>query len=129
MKNKIKISGAHIGTILIVVAILLGVSKCHAQTIVQNFQKISATDTLTHEIEFNIALGVNPYPQMAYIMVDSANTGTIQFAVALTGTRYPIRSTMKTYKKGARIPITFRNGLYNLFYKASASGNAFTPTN
>jgi len=117
--------------ILILAVLLTSVYVAHCQTAVYNFENITAADTATHEIEFQTSWQVQAYyaPQTVYIQIDSANTGTIQFAVAQTGTQYPVRSRFKTYGPGARIPVTIRNGLYNLFYKASASGNSFSLTN
>lgn len=116
---------------LLIALITFSVSTCFAQTVVYNFESITAADTVTHEIEFQTSFQVQAYyaPQTVYIQVDSANTGTVKFAVALTGTPLPIRSRFKAYGAGARIPVTIRNGLYNLFYKASASGNKFSLTN
>lgn len=116
---------------LIYLFAFLCASIAHAQTTVYNFESITAADTVTVEIEFQISNQVQAYysPQIVYIQLDSANTGTIQFAVALTGTPTPVRSRFKAYGAGARVPVTIRNGLYNLFYKASAAGNSFSITN
>lgn len=115
--------------LILILALLLSaiyISHCNAQTYVRDFQNVTASDTVTHELQF-----VKSFEdlQTVYILVDSANTGTVKFAVDLHGTRYPVRSTSKAYGAGARIPVTIRNGLYNLFYKASASGNKFSMTN
>lgn len=112
----------------------LAISTCFAQpALIKNFQLISAADTVTHEVEFITAFVPQTYynPQTVYIQVDSTNTGTIKFCVALTNSFRPITpaAQFKSYGAGARIPVTIRNGIYNLFYKASASGNKFSITN
>lgn len=108
---------------------LVCVGTCKAQTTVYNGQQITASDTVTVELEFSNVL-YEP-AQVIYIQVDSANTGTIKFTVERTGTSTPIKPAgiFKSWGAGARIPMTIDNGKYNLFYKASASGNAFTITN
>lgn len=111
------------------------VSTCFAQTIVYNFDNIGVADTITHEIEF--ATSGNPqvyYPQSLTVVTiecDSANTGTIQFATALTGTPNTRLGwgNKKTYGPGARKIVTIRNGLYNLFYKKTQTSDKFNITN
>lgn len=107
---------------------LVIVGQCNAQTIVKQGQKITAADTVTHEVELNNTL-FNPV-QYITVYVDSANTGTIKFTVAPTSTPTPIKpaSSFKSYGDGSRIIFAIDNGRYNLFYKASAANNSFTVT-
>lgn len=114
---------------LLFILALVCYNQCRAQTVVYNGQRIVASDTVTTEIEF---FNVTYTPvQTVFIQVDSANTGTIKFTVSRTGNIQPITPAgrYKSFGPGARIPITINNGLYNLFYKASAAGNSFTITN
>ncbi len=107
---------------LICLILIFVVSTVYAvPTYINVGDKITSAGTSEIELQFNNVIGSGS--QTIYIIVDSGNTGTIQFSVgtAITGNSQP-------YAAGAKIPLTIINGLYNLRYKASAASNSFSVT-
>lgn len=119
------------------------ITYCSGQTYVDNYQKINA-DTVTKWMQFK-----TPFTTPAgyllktglleiTIVIDSDNTGTLQFAIAPKGTAYPIRSTAQTFAASdgkivttIYVPTSSASdySAVNLYYKGStttAANSSFT---
>lgn len=127
--------------LLLIIIIFVSYISVNAQTYVQNMQKVTATDTVTREIQlkdaytsqsgFLLKTGIIEVT----VVIDPDNTGTLAFMVAPTGLTFPIRSTSQGFvaSDGKFVTTLYvptstanRNSAWSLYYKASASGNAFT---
>lgn len=98
----------------------------YAPTIVNNGQEITIGTTST---EYQLSNPIGSQFQQVYVFVDSANTGTIQFQIAYSGQSTTLSYTgQKAFSCCYRIPFTIVNGRYNLYAKASGSGQKFTIT-
>jgi hypothetical protein len=92
-------------------------------TLINVGDKVTSAGTDPVELQFNKVLGSPGYPVTIYIIVDDANTGTIQFSVGAAPS-----ASSQPYAAGSKIPITIINGYYNLWYDASAASNSFSVT-
>lgn len=94
----------------------------NAQTIIKTGQQVSSADTVQVAVQLKRIQSTGTY-QTIYISVDSGNSGTIQF-----GVKDVINSSQYAWPAGSKIILTIRNGVSNLRYKASASGQKFVVT-
>lgn len=90
---------------------------------INNGDKITSSGTTEVELEFNDDQVYTRPSQVVYIKLDDANTGTIQFSVGTT-----VTASHQAWAAGTKFPITVKNGVKNLRYKASATGQSFVIT-
>ncbi len=83
--------------------------------------EITSSGTTEVELQFGDLATNNPPNTVVFIQVSSSNSGTIQFSVNRT-----IDGTYTAWAASSQIPMTITNGLRNLRYKASASGQKFS---
>lgn len=94
---------------------------------------IEATDTFTTQVEFNNLNGQNGQ-QLLYIFVDSSNTGTFSFSLAVDMDNWSNDTTQVDsvnwyqWNAGSELRMTV-NRNRNLFFKASQPGDKFVVTN
>lgn len=85
--------------------------------------KITSAGTSDIELQFYNSTVMYSGPQLIYIIVDSGNSGTIQFSVGVS-----VQSSAQPYAAGSRVPMTIYNGVQNLHYKASGASQSFSVT-
>lgn len=93
-----------------------------AATTIKIGEKVTSAGSSEIEVEFNATVGSSTY-QTIYVTVDPGNSGTIQFSVGET-----IVAGHNAWPAGSRFPITIRNGIKNLRYKASGASQSFVCT-
>lgn len=112
--------------LLITLTLILSLGFTYAPpvpTTIYSGNLITSAGTTEVELQFGDLPTNNPPQTVVYIQVSSANSGTIQFSIGKT-----IDGTYTAWSAGAQIPMTITNGLKNLRYKASASGQKFSVT-
>jgi hypothetical protein len=87
-------------------------------------EKVTSAGTSEVVVQLNyVRPNVQNGSQLIYVQLDPNNSGTIQFSVgeAIVAGHY-------AWPASSKFPITIKNGVANLRYKASASSQSFVVT-
>lgn len=117
--NKIKLYAVAIVAITLLLSCTL-----FQPTTIKVGEKVTSAGTTEIIVQLNyVRPNVQNGSQLIYVQLDPANSGTIQFSVgeAIVAGHY-------AWPASSKFPITIKNGIANLRYKASATSQSFVVT-